>query len=123
MADPNDPCGCEDSELPFTTTTGSTFCDGDRRDNVWVEGADENGQGGVCLIDTLDKTQIVNILKKDDRARADLKRVTTNADLQNLADTVPRFETTPEGDKLQSEINADSMVMYTHFRGQPPFNQ
>lgn len=138
MGHPTDPCSnCgqsldegetveeHESKCIFTTTSGVTFCDADRANNVWVEGADANGNGGVCLLDTMTRSQIENVLQRDDRARADLKKVTTNADLHDLADTVKRLETAYEGDKLQSQINrnSESLVMFTHFRGQPPFNQ
>lgn len=139
MGHPTDPCGSctgcgavfedletfESHECVFTSTSGYTFCDADRKNNVWVEGADAEGVGGICLIDTMTKSQIVYVLQRDEQARADLKRVTTNVDLQELADTVARLDPEPEGDKLQTEINrnSESLILYTHFRGQPPFGQ
>jgi hypothetical protein len=103
----------------------TTLCDGDRVNNVWVEGADEDGEGGVCLLDTMTEAQVVGVLEVDERARADLRRVTTDLSVLALADSVPRLSTDVEGDKLQSDLNrnADSIPFYSVFRGQPPFAQ
>lgn len=118
-----DPCTCGCCDPVFTSTSGITFCDGDRRNNVWLEGSTPEGYGGICLIDTMTKSQIIYVLERDDKARADLMRVTSNVDLQELAATVPRLPGIYEGDRLQKEINAnEKLIMYTHFRGQPPFN-
>jgi hypothetical protein len=103
-----------------------TFCDGDLRDNVWIEGGNrETGEGGVCLLNTMTEDQIVYVLQRDEKARADLKRVTTNEYLLRLANEVPRLPTVPEGDELQRTVNRnqDSVMLYSVFRGQPPFAQ
>lgn len=103
-----------------------TLCDRDRKNNVWVEGVvDENGNGGICLLDTLCEGQIIGILQVDEVARADLKRVTSDAHLLELAETIPRLPLEEPGDKLQHEVNrnADSIPFYSIFRGQPPFAQ
>lgn len=109
------------------TPTRTTYCDRDRVNNVWVEGADEDGAGGICLLDTMTEAQIVGVLKVDERARADLKRVTSDADLLDLADRVTRLPTEEPDDKLQRTVNAndkpESIPFYAIFRGQPPFAQ
>lgn len=114
--------------VPECSTEGEvcTFCDGDRRDNVWIEGGNrETGEGGACLLDTMTRAQIVYVLQRDEKARADLKKVTTNAELLALADEVPRLPTQEPGDLLQKQVNAnkDSVMFYSVFRGQPPFAQ
>lgn len=117
---------CAQAALVFTTVEG-TCCDRDRVNNVWVEGADESGAGGICLLDTLNRAQIVGILKCDDRARADLKRVTSNADLLDLTETVVKLTMEEPGDRLQTQMGAnklpESIPFYAIFRGQPPFAQ
>lgn len=100
-----------------------TLCDLDRRCNIWVEGADANGQGGICMLDTMDECQVVNSLQRSVRAHEDLLRVTTNEYLRNLARTVPLLPTVNEGDELQKEINQNTIPFYSVFRGQPPFAQ
>lgn len=101
-----------------------TKCDRDRVNNVWLEGADENGVGGVCLIDTMSEEQVVFVLQRDEVARADLKRITSDADLLNLADTVPRLQTVETDDQLQTQLNrhSETIPFYSQFRGQPPYN-
>lgn len=121
MSDDHDQdCGCPPSSRP------STYCDRDRKNNVWVEGiVDENGNGGVCMLDTMSEAQVISVIECDDRARADLKKVTSNPRLLELAEIVERLPTEVPEDKLQSEVNraADSIPFYSIFRGQPPFPQ
>ncbi len=104
------------------TTAPITLCDLDRVNNAWVEGADENGEGGICLLDTMSEAQIIYTLQRDEKAREDLRRVTSNVDLQDLANTVPRLTTDREGDVLQSGLNRnkESIAFYSVFRGRPP---
>jgi len=118
-------CGCNALPTgPVTPEQPCTACDRDRRNNVWVEGAvDSNGVGGICLLDTLCEQQIVDIIQRDERARQDLCRVTSNPELHKLAATVPRLPKVNEGDELQKEINQNTIPFYTLFRGQPPFAQ
>lgn len=132
MGHPKDPCGpCGTADgAPTLAGDGSaigpcTFCDRDKKDNVWAPGADPTGAKNPCLLDTMTVDQIVNSIQRDERARADLKKITSNAELLALAEDVPRLPAYEQGDRLQTEVNrsAESMVMYTHFRGQPPFNQ
>ncbi len=103
-----------------------TLCDLDRRNNIWVEGVvDENGVGGICMLDTMEEYQVVSTLQRSQRAKDDLLKVTGNEYLRNLARTVPLLPTGEEGDQLQKEVNANaqSIPFYALFRGQPPFAQ
>lgn len=105
------------------TTAAGTCCDRDRVNNVWVEGVvDEDGRGGICMLDSMSIDQIIFVLQRDPKARADLKRVTSNETLLELADAVPALKTVEEADKAQSDLNrhADSIPFYSLFRGKPP---
>jgi len=113
------PCTCGCCTVPALPT----LCDLDRRNNVWVEGADANGAGGICLLDTMEECQVINSLQRSQRAKDDMIKVTSNEFLRNLANTVPLFPTTNEGDVLQKEVNQNSIPFYSLFRGQPPFAQ
>jgi hypothetical protein len=101
-----------------------TFCDLDVTNNVWVEGVVDlaAGKRGICMLDTLSRRQFISILQHDPRAREDLPRVTSNAELhQILADTklLPQVELS---DDLQSRANRDpaGIPFYSVFRGRPP---
>lgn len=104
---------------------GCTFCDRERRNNVWVEGpVDSNGQGGICMLDIMSADQIVGVLQVDEQARAHLRTVTSNAELLALADQVQRLPTTTQGDEMQKDFNRNDYIpFYSIFRGQPPFSQ
>jgi len=126
----HDTCGCTIDGVQVVSPDqlyefqGGSACNLDRKNNVWVEGpVDSNGVGGICLLDTLCEQQIVDVLQRDDRARADLVRVTTHPRLLELAATVPHLPKTNDGDTLQKEMNAGTIPFYTQFRGQPPFSQ
>lgn len=113
-------CACPPAPQP------KTFCDRDRKNNVWVEGVvDENGNGGICMLDTMTRAQVISVLECDEVARADLKRVTSDPCLLELANTIPRLSTEEPVDTLQKELGrqADSIPFYTIFQGQPPFAQ
>lgn len=116
------PCICECPAPPRQTT----LCDRDRKNNVWVEGVvDENGNGGICMLDTMTEAQVISVIECDPVARADLKRVTSDPQLLELAEKVPPLPTEEPVDTLQREVNraADSIPFYSIFRGQPPFAQ
>jgi hypothetical protein len=109
-------------------TTGSiTMCDRDTKDNVWVERGPNPGDElciGICLLDTLSEPQIIHVIERDDRARQDLLRVTSDARLLEIARTVPRLPTVEESDEQQKDINrsytAASIPFYAIFQGRPP---
>jgi hypothetical protein len=113
---------CDNEETAEETRT--TYCDRNRVDNVWVEGADENGDGGICLLDTLTEDQVVYSVQRSERARVDLCKVTSDPGLLNIAAKTPRLPTGQKGDKLQTEINrnADSIPYYSQFKGKPPWS-
>ncbi len=116
------------SSNPCDPCKPKTRCDRDTKNNVWVErGCDEWSQAnspGICLLDTLDDCDIAYVLERDDRARADLLRVTSDPHLLALEAHVKRLPD-PEIDETNSmdTLNANSLVLYTVFRGIPPFNQ
>jgi len=113
-------CACPPPPRP------RTFCDRDRKNNVWVEGVqDEDGNGGICMLDTMTRAQVISILECDEVARADLKRVTSDPCLLEMAEKVKRLPTEEESDREQRELGRaeDSIPFYTIFRGQPPFAQ
>ncbi len=115
------PCSCGGGQ---PACARPSLCDLDRKCNVWVEGVvDENGQGGICLLDTMEEYQVINSLHRSQRAHDDLMKVTSNEYLRNLARTTPLYPTANEGDTLQKEINQGTIPFYTQFRGQPPFAQ
>jgi hypothetical protein len=117
---PTDCCLPEEDPGPQPTK-----CDLDRNNNVWVEGIAPDGTGGICTLDNLCDDTIVFILQRDEHAREDLLRVTSDAHLRTLAATTPRLPTTYQGDEEMAQINQmpASIPFYTAFRGQPPFAQ
>ena len=98
-----------------------SLCDGDRTNNIWVEGGNPSIGNGICLLDTMTESQVVYSLQHNPKAAADLKRVTTNEALLHLADTVPLLPTTVEEDETQKEMNRHdepgSIPFYAIFRG------
>ena len=103
-----------------------TYCNGDRTNNVWLEGGNhETGEGGVCLLDNMNQDQVVYCVERDDVARKDLKRVTRDPTLLAIAENTPRLDTREPMDVEQSEINNNNFTMpfYQAFRGQPPYAQ
>ena len=103
-----------------------TYCDGDRKNNVWIEGGNrETGEGGICLLDNLTKDQVVYCVERDETARKDLKRVTHDPELLNIAKVTPRLDVREPMDVEQAEgsNNNDAGPYYTKFRGQPPYAQ
>jgi hypothetical protein len=124
------PCQCPPSVLETLEDpcppAPCTLCDQAWLDNVWVERADPTAVG-VCLLDTLTEDQVINIIERDDKARADLLRVTSNQRLLELARIIPRLPEVEECDREQTLANRSgtpaSIPFYAIFRGQPPFNQ
>src|SRR6185369_9570577 len=88
------PCNCTPCSCGSCGTNPvlsmPTLCDLNRKCNVWVEGVvDENGNGGICLLDTMEECQVINSLQRSQRAKDDLLKVTSNEYLRNLANTIP----------------------------------
>jgi hypothetical protein len=79
------------------------------------------------MLDTMCEAQIIYVLERDDKARADLLKVTSDPHLRELARTVPRLPTVEQTDVEQANINqpnnSGSIPFYAIFRGQPPFAQ
>ena len=100
-------------------------CDGDRVNNCWIEGGNPaTGEGGVCLLDNLTDAQVIYIIERDEKAREDLKRVTTDENLLFLANNVPRLPTSDYATEVMREQNknSDTIPYYSVFRGQGPYN-
>lgn len=123
------PCSCSPAPDPVCPPESKpTKCDlfrpGDK--NCWVEKGDETARG-VCMLDTMEECQIIYAIQRDERARADLLRVTSDERLRELATTVPRLPKVEEEDAQQALVNrpnsAESIPFYAIFRGQPPFAQ
>ncbi len=124
------PCACKRCTLCDLYVQGTP--------NVWVERADVSAdlfatatpdytRTGICALDTLAESQVIHILERDDKARADLLKVTSNPRLRKLALTVPKAPTQELVDAEQLNQNRpnepSSIPFYAVFRGQPPFPQ
>lgn len=120
------PCFCSEPLVDPCPPVPCTKCDRAWANNVWVERADP-GAVGVCLLDTLTEEQVIHILERDDKAKADLLLVTSDPRLLELARIIPRLPTIEQEDRDQYLINRpqspSSIPFYALFRGQPPFNQ
>lgn len=125
-----DPCSC--STLEACQQTPATKCNlyVHGMENVWVErGCSPNDVDapGVCMLDTMREQQVIYVLERDDKARADLLKVTTDPRLLELARTVPRLPTVELADAQQAQFNqpnnSGSIPFYAVFRGKPPFAQ
>jgi len=121
-------CGCQ--ETPCACQQVCTKCDRDRKNNMWVERGNNPGSEnavGICLLDTMTEDQVVNMLERNEQARADLLRVTSDPHLLELAQTTKRLTTAEEADLQQKWVNRNekpaSIPFYGIFRGQPPFAQ
>ena len=127
------PCACAPTPDPSCVVDGMaqnaqdpthfhTLCDGERINNVWVEGGTETVIG-ICMLDTLEECQIINIIQRDPQARIDLAKVTTNPYLLNMLERIPMLPGVNEGDELQKEVNQNTVSpFYSQFRGQIPWN-
>lgn len=122
-------CACASTVCPTPVVTRcDLYVQGS--DNVWVERGinpgDENAPG-VCMLDDMCDSQIINILERDEKAREDLLTVTSDQHLLELARTVPRLPSVEQTDVEQALINQPnnpgSIPFYAIFRGQPPFAQ
>ena len=98
--------------------------------NVWVERGDSPNDvtaPGVCMLDTMTDAQVVYVLERDPQAREDLKTVTSDPHLLEMAESVPMLPTPEQTDIEQALLNqpnnSGSIPLYSIFRGQPPFAQ
>ena len=121
---------CKCSKTPCACNRVCTKCDRDRTNNVWVERGNNPGSEnapGICLLDTLTEAQIIDIVERDERARKDLLRVTSDPRLLEIATKTKRLSTAEEADLQQKWINKNETPagnpFYGVFRGQPPFAQ
>lgn len=120
--------GCGNKAPSCGCAPKMTKCDLNRSNNVWVEkGTGGENCIGICLLDTMTEEQVVNVLERDERARADLLKVTSDERLRHLAMTTKRLPTAEEADLHQKWVNRNeapaSIPFYGLFRGQPPFAQ
>jgi len=109
--------GCCDEEPRCTN------CDRDTKNNVWLERGTP-GAIGICLLDTMTRSQVIYCLEHDERSRADLLRITSNPDLLELAATVTRLPTVELMDAMQSDFNREgpsTNVLYSTFKGISPW--
>jgi hypothetical protein len=117
---------CDDPSQQSPQTDASsgriTYCDGRRANNVWLEGADEFGGGGVCMLDTMTRDQVIYVLQRDPKAREDIQTITTDTELKEWAATIPMLPSGNPGDILQKQMNANaaSIPFYSLFAGKPP---
>lgn len=104
--------------------TPATYCDLDITNNVWVEGVVDpaHGKRGICMLDSLSERQIVDILQHDPRAREDLPRVTSSAELLQLLATTRLLPAQSLEEQIQerSNRNPNGIPFYTVFRGRAP---
>jgi hypothetical protein len=98
--------------------------------NCWIDrGTTPNDVSalGVCMLDTMCDEQVINSLLRDDQARADLLKITSDPHLLELARTTPRLPVVETMDAEQAFLNRsntpESIPFYAIFRGQPPFSQ
>lgn len=123
------PCSCATNECPPAPTTKcDRYVPGTK--NVWVErGNSPNDVNaiGVCMLDTMCDAEIIHSIERDDQARTDLLKITSDPHLLELARTIPRLPTVEMTDAEQAQVNqpnnSGSIPFYSIFRGQPPFPQ
>jgi hypothetical protein len=149
-----DPCDCEGGrriaargerecschKTPCECCRGCTKCDlyVPGTPNVWVERGEASPDLfaaaqpdykyiGICSLDTLKESQVIYIIERDEKARKDLLKVTSDPRLRHLALTVPKLPTQELVDAEQLNQNRPnepaSIPFYAVFRGQPPFPQ
>jgi hypothetical protein len=80
---------------------------------------------GVCSLDTLTEAQVIYVIERDEKARADLLTVTSDPRLRHLALTVPKLPTQElvDAEQLNQNKPNEGVPFYSVFRGQPPFAQ
>lgn len=132
-------CGCNQNPCACPPVHHCNKCDlyDGVTPNVWISKA-SSGTGlvgpdapenvpGICLLNTMTDTQIIYTLERDEKARADLQKITSDKHLLYLARTVPRLPVVEEADAQQALLNRPNEPaqnpFYAIFRGQPPFAQ
>ena len=101
---PND-FDMDDDERPHGIGFEPSLCDGDTTNNEWFT-------QGVCLLDTMSKSQVIYSIERNPKARMDLKRVTRCEELQELLRLVPLLSTTQEDDAQQRRFNSEGSFPY-----------
>lgn len=119
----NDPTLLQDGGPGGSNGTAGTYCDLNRENNVWVEGVVDipAGKRGICMLDTMNQAQVVAVLQHDPRARRDLPKVTSDADLLRLLATVPLLNTADYSSIETRQSARAGLPFYTLFAGRPPF--
>jgi hypothetical protein len=124
----NDPCGCPKRtkcDLYVPGTPNVWVERGDKSVNLFATATPDYSVPGVCTLDTLDKAQVLYVVERDERARQDLLKVTSDPELRHIALTTPKLPTMEEVDAEQLNQNRpnepSSIPFYSIFRGQPPF--
>jgi len=126
----NIPCTCQpENECPTLPTTKCDLYTPGMK-NVWVERGDSPNDinaPGVCMLDTMTDTQIIYTIERDEQAREDLLKITTDTNLLNIARTIARLPVVETMDAEQALLNQPnnpgSIPFYSIFRGRPPFAQ
>lgn len=121
------PCPPDPSVIGYEQcdpATPETLCDLDVTNNVWVEGVVDLSRGmrGICMLDQLSRTQIVSILEHDPRAREDLPKVTSNAELRELVQATKLLPAQELEEQIMQNENRNpaGIPFYTVFRGRAP---
>lgn len=127
-----DVCECETGGEPighfgFGAGPNGSYCDLNIENNVWVEGVVDTTatppKRGICMLDTMDQSQVVYVLRRTPQARCDLPKVTSNPELLELLSRVPLLPTGNASDLAQKQFNANPQTLpfYNTFKGRPPF--
>lgn len=97
-----------------------TLCTGDRKDNVFYEPG-QPGYPGRRVLDELTFEQVYLVLLRVPKAKADLMRITDDPSLLAMA-RESRIAEDPidEDEKIRKRLTANSLPMYTVFKGNFP---
>jgi len=126
MATEDDNLGTNGDGTNGGTGSPGSLCNLDLDNNLWVEGRDPENpqrQPGVCMLDTMGENQIIDIVSRNERARQDLLKVTSDRRMIEIANQVKRLPTEEPGDSMQRVLGGtkDAGAFYTQFRGKPPW--
>lgn len=96
-----------------------SVCTGDVTCNMFFQ-ARAAGFHGRCILDEMTYEQVWFILTRNPNAKRDLMRITTDPILLSLARESGLVETDQQADEQAAKrLNANSLVFYTHMRGNP----